>query len=107
MRGPTVVTPACHDTAVSGVVGVEKPDPRIFRHVLTAAAVPAHRVLHVGNRLDRDVRPAKALGMRTVLVLRGEAPPSPTAEQLGEPDAAVTGMGELPAVLANIGGVMR
>ena len=41
----------------------------------------------VGDRLDYDVRPAKAAGMRAVWVLRGEAPDDPTPEQLAEADA--------------------
>ena len=42
----------------------------------------------VGDRLDYDVRPAKAAGMRAIWVLRGEAPDDPTPAQLAEPDAA-------------------
>jgi putative hydrolase of the HAD superfamily len=38
--------------------------------------------------------------MRTVWVLRGEAPESPTADQLAVPDASVHGLAELPDVLA-------
>ena len=45
--------------------------------------------MHIGNRLDTDVRPAKALGLGTVWVLRGEAPPEPTPEQLAEADLSV------------------
>ncbi|MET7762900.1 HAD family hydrolase [Streptomyces sp. NPDC005355] len=85
--------------ALSGVVGAEKPDPAIFRHALAEAGVPAQRAAHVGNRLDNDVRAARAVGVRTVWVLRGEAPSAPTAEQLREADAAVSSLTELPGVL--------
>jgi putative hydrolase of the HAD superfamily len=53
----------------------------------------------VGDRLDRDIAPAKALGMRTVWVLRNEAPEDPTAEQLAVPDAAVRTLDEVPPLL--------
>jgi putative hydrolase of the HAD superfamily len=57
--------------------------------------------VHIGNRLDTDVRPAKALGLRTVWVLRGEAPDHPTPEQLAEPDIAVPTLDGLgPRLLA-------
>jgi FMN phosphatase YigB (HAD superfamily) len=74
---------------VSAVVGYEKPSPELFEWALAAADVPASRAVHIGNRLDTDVRPAAALGLSTVWVLRGEAPSAPTPEQLAEPDIAV------------------
>jgi FMN phosphatase YigB (HAD superfamily) len=55
----------------------------------------------IGDRLDYDVRPAKAAGMRTVWVLRGEAPDEPTLEQLAEPDAAVLDLTEVPPLIAS------
>jgi putative hydrolase of the HAD superfamily len=74
---------------VSAVVGYEKPSPEFFRWALDRAGVEPGDAVHIGNRLDTDVRPAKALGLRTVWVLRGEAPDHPTQEQLAEPDIAV------------------
>ena len=56
----------------------------------------------VGDRLDYDMRPAKAAGMRAVWVLRGEAPDDPTPEQLAEADAAIRGLDELPAALERL-----
>jgi FMN phosphatase YigB (HAD superfamily) len=45
--------------------------------------------VHIGNRLDTDVRPAHALGLGTVWLLRGEAPDDPTEEQIAEADITV------------------
>lgn len=75
---------------ISAVVGHEKPSPEFFAWALRHCATTAERVVHIGNRLDTDVRPAKALGMGTILVTRGEAPPHPTADQLAEADLAVS-----------------
>jgi FMN phosphatase YigB (HAD superfamily) len=85
--------------AISAELGVEKPDPAIFRTALADAGTTADRVAMVGDRLDRDIAPAKALGMRTVWVLRNEAPEDPTAEQLAVPDAAVRTLDEVPPLL--------
>ncbi|PRW63320.1 HAD family hydrolase [Actinopolyspora mortivallis] len=90
--------------ALSEVVGVEKPDPEIFRHALREAAVTADHAVHVGNRLDTDVRGAAAVGIRSVWITRGEAPPEPTAEQLAEPDAVIATLAELPAALRRLQG---
>ena len=55
----------------------------------------------IGDRLDYDVRPAKAAGMRAVWVLRGEAPDEPTPAQLAQSDAAVNELAEVPHLLAS------
>lgn len=85
--------------AVSGELGVEKPDPGIFEHALSEAGSPAARCAMVGDRLYNDVLAAKRHGMRGVWMLRGEAPPAPTEEQLARVDATVHTLDELPAAL--------
>lgn len=53
--------------------GVAKPDPAIFRIALErAGCVPGEAVM-IGDRLDNDVAPAKAVGMRTVWLPQGPA----------------------------------
>lgn len=88
--------------AVSGELGVEKPDPGIFEHALAQAGVPAARCAMVGDRLDNDILAAKRHGMRGVWMLRGEAPPQPTEEQLSRVDASVRTLEELPAALLGL-----
>lgn len=87
---------------VSDDLGLEKPDARIFAHAVEAVGVEPSACAMVGDRLDHDVRPAKAAGMLAVWVLRGEAPERPTPEQLAEPDAWVRTLAELPAALEAI-----
>lgn len=84
---------------VSDDLGLQKPDPRLFAQVLTTAGVSPARTVMVGDRLDYDVRPAKLAGMRAIWVLRGEAPDRPTDDQVGEADAAVRSLEEIPVVL--------
>jgi putative hydrolase of the HAD superfamily len=84
---------------VSAVVGHEKPSPELFRWCLTEAGTSADRAVHIGNRLDNDVRPAAALGLGTVWVLRGDAPDDPTDAQRAEPDLTVTDLVGLGDVL--------
>jgi putative hydrolase of the HAD superfamily len=85
---------------VSDDLGMQKPDPALFTHVLDIARVEPSRTVMLGDRLDYDVRPARAAGMRAVWVLRGEAPDSPTAEQLAEANASVSSLKEVPPLLA-------
>jgi putative hydrolase of the HAD superfamily len=87
---------------LADVVGIEKPNEKIFQYALDKAGVPASRAVHVGNRLDSDIRPAKRLGLRTVWILRGDAPPAPTLEQLAEPDAVVISLIGVPTALSRL-----
>lgn len=75
--------------AISATVGHEKPSRELFHWALAQAGTTAEHAVHIGNRLDTDIRPAKALGMGTIWVTRGEAPPQPSAEQLAEADLSV------------------
>lgn len=51
---------------LSAMVGVNKPDPRIFEHALSEAGCPPNYGVMIGNRYDMDIAPANRLGMRTV-----------------------------------------
>ncbi|MEX1022500.1 MAG: HAD family hydrolase [Dehalococcoidia bacterium] len=48
---------------VSGDLGVHKPDPAIFAHLLADAGVEAPRAAHVGDSIHSDVAGARAAGM--------------------------------------------
>jgi putative hydrolase of the HAD superfamily len=52
--------------ACSGLLGVTKPDPAIFRWALDRAGVDPGRAAHVGDDRERDYLPARALGMHAV-----------------------------------------
>ncbi|MEQ4726133.1 HAD family hydrolase [Nonomuraea sp. B19D2] len=51
--------------------GVSKPDPGFFAKVAAVAGREPGEILYVGDRLDNDVLPAAAAGMRTALLRRG------------------------------------
>lgn len=62
----------------SARVGVAKPDPAIYRLALDRLRLPASEVVMVGDNFERDVRPAKSLGLGTVWLRCGDAaPPEP------------------------------
>ena len=52
----------------SGIVGVEKPDPAIFRIALDRTGVDAPRALHLGDTYATDVVGARAAGIRAALI---------------------------------------
>ncbi len=58
--------------AMSEEMGVHKPDQAFFRETLRLIGNPApESVAYVGDRLDNDVGPAAAAGMRPVWIRRG------------------------------------
>ncbi len=52
----------------SAVVGVRKPDPRIFGLGVEALALPANEVAVVGDSYSKDIVPANSLGCATVWI---------------------------------------
>jgi FMN phosphatase YigB (HAD superfamily) len=50
----------------SGVVGIGKPDARVFQSTIAALGLPADRILHVGDSVVYDVDGAAAVGMQAV-----------------------------------------
>jgi epoxide hydrolase-like predicted phosphatase len=50
---------------LSGRLGIRKPDPRIYRHAAEAVGVPTGECIFVDD-LGGNLKPAKALGMRTI-----------------------------------------
>jgi putative hydrolase of the HAD superfamily len=58
----------------SALVGVEKPDPAIFRAALAALGVAPAEALYVGDLYEVDVVGARAAGMQAALLATGEAP---------------------------------
>jgi putative hydrolase of the HAD superfamily len=85
---------------ISAIVGFEKPDIKIFELAIKELAVDPAQAIHIGNRIDTDVLPAKKLGMKTVWVRRGEANPDPSAEDLKQADITVNDLTNLPALIA-------
>jgi FMN phosphatase YigB (HAD superfamily) len=90
--------------ASSASWGVEKPDPRFFERIATELDLPAADIAYVGDRIDNDVRPAAAAGMRAIFIRRGpwawiQAP----ADDPPESSLTVNSLEELPAALSRLG----
>ncbi|HEY8180184.1 MAG TPA: HAD family hydrolase [Candidatus Limnocylindria bacterium] len=74
--------------AMSDEMGVAKPDPAFFARVLEMAGNPDPRqVAYAGDRVDNDVIPAAAAGMRAIWVRRG---PWGLIQQVGSATPALT-----------------
>jgi HAD superfamily hydrolase (TIGR01549 family) len=85
----------------SAELGVDKPAPEFFKLTLERAGVATHETLYVGDRVDNDVIPGHAFGLRTALLERG-----PWGRNHGRlPEAAlatfrIKALAELPPLVA-------
>lgn len=61
---------------ISGIEGIEKPDPRIYRLALERAGASPGEVAFVGDNPEFDVVPPAVLGMYPVLIDRRERHPA-------------------------------
>jgi HAD superfamily hydrolase (TIGR01662 family) len=89
--------------ASSATWGVEKPDLRFFERIAAELALPAGEIAYVGDRLDNDVRPAAAAGMRAIFIRRG--PWAWIQQPTGSPPEAtvtVESLAELPGALGRL-----
>jgi putative hydrolase of the HAD superfamily len=77
---------------ISGVEGLEKPDPRIFELAMERAGVEAAASVYVGDNPEFDIDPALALGMFPVLIDRRDRFPDAAV-------ARISSLEELPGVL--------
>lgn len=78
--------------SVSAVLGLRKPDPRIFEHALAALGVPPEHAIHVGDDRQRDVDGARSAGVRAVLIDR-------SAERADAGYERIADLRSLPALL--------
>jgi HAD superfamily hydrolase (TIGR01549 family) len=87
----------------SSDLGAEKPDPRFFDAVAAAVGLEPAQILYVGDRLDNDVLPALAAGMRTVLMRRGPwGYLHATRPDVEKADAICDSLLEVPAVAGSL-----
>jgi FMN phosphatase YigB (HAD superfamily) len=87
-------------------VGGRKPSERLFKNslsYLSMQGLAANQVMHVGSSIQRDVAPAKKLGMRTALYTGDLESLDATKEQLKDPatrpDTLLTELSQLADVV--------
>jgi putative hydrolase of the HAD superfamily len=79
----------------SAAAGAAKPDARLFKAALELAGAAPADAVHVGDRPDKDVEGALALGMQAVLIARDGSPPDPARAPV------IHSLAELPPLVLN------
>ena len=88
--------------AISAIEGVEKPNLKLFEVAIARLETLPQEIVHVGNRIDTDVIPAKTLGMKTVWVRRGEANPNPSEADFKTPNLIVDELIPIPNLIKRL-----
>jgi putative hydrolase of the HAD superfamily len=82
-------------SVISGLVGVEKPNARIYEIALDQAGVDPGVAAHVGDSLPNDIQPPVDLGMKAVLLDRA-------GRHGNEKLPVIRSLLELPAVIPTL-----
>jgi putative hydrolase of the HAD superfamily len=77
----------------SAVVGVRKPDPRIFQLAVDRLGLPPAAITVVGDSIESDIMPARQVGCRTVWLRGKQWTEAPVDETL--PDRIISDLEEL------------
>jgi putative hydrolase of the HAD superfamily len=80
-------------SVISGLVGLEKPDVRIYELAIESAGVSPSSAVHVGDSVVLDVEPARAAGMEAILLDRA-------GDHTGHTGPRVRTLAELPDLVA-------
>ncbi len=67
----------------SELVGIAKPDKRIFEHARQTSGLNYQDMLFVGDSIKLDVQPALDLGIRAILIDRQNIYPAYSGEKIG------------------------
>ncbi len=78
---------------------IMKPDIKLFQIALEQSRYKASETVMVGDRLDNDIFPAKAIGMKTIWIKQGFGGMQKPRTKEYEADAAITSLNELMDIL--------
>lgn len=94
----------------SNGLGMEKPNRKLFKHVINDLGIDPSTILMVGDKYDNDILPAISLGMKTMWVLNSNKVATTYQfvdllnGQLPKPDISVTDLSSILYKLNLIGG---
>lgn len=88
---------------ISAVEKIRKPDSRIYARLINQMGVPAGAMVMVGDTLTADILGAQNAGLQAVWInRRADRAENRAVLQAITPDAVITSLSELPAVLQSI-----
>lgn len=87
---------------ISGEIWFSKPSPTIFRETLRLAGTTAERCIMVGDKLTNDIKPAKALGFRTLWIRQEWGGMQTISDEAMQPDSIADSILQAAEMLLNL-----
>ncbi len=56
---------------ISDEIGIKKPNPKLFEYCLKKFGVQGPETIYIGDRIEKDIIPAKLTNIHSILILRG------------------------------------
>ncbi len=81
--------------ALSSVLGIRKPDPRIYHYATDTAGVKSENSVYVGDNLNRDVVGTKEAGFGMVIIIQDEREAVEKVTVQAKPDIVIHKLIEL------------
>lgn len=78
-------------------LGAKKPDFKFFQEILSRLGLEPYQVIMVGNDYNKDIKPAKIVGMRTILYSEIK-----DTDTIPYADYTIGSMQELPLAILNL-----
>ncbi len=83
------------DIITSDEIGVQKPNPLIFKYALSSFKARPNESIMVGDRLDNDILGANTVGINTIRILRGNYSTQKATTELEIPNVEIHSLDEL------------
>lgn len=88
--------------AISSLMRLKKPEPRIFELAIKQAGRPARDCIMVGDRLDTDICPANTVGMITIRATNSLFALQTPLKDCEHPAYTVVRLSEIPMIVERI-----
>jgi len=86
-------------TVISDEIGIRKPNPKLFEFCLKKFNIEGTETIYIGDRLDKDIIPAKLCNINSILIRRGgKYDPYTTGDKIPEgikPDYEIFSLSEI------------
>lgn len=93
-------------TIISDELGIRKPNPKLFDFCLKKFEVKGPETIYIGDRIDKDIIPAKLCNINSILIRRGgKHDPYKTGGKIPEgikPDYEIFNLSELFGIIDEI-----
>ena len=91
---------------ISDEIGIRKPNPDLFEYSLKEAGINGSDAIYIGDRIDKDIVPAKLNNMHTIYIHRGGKydliENGEDVPEINTPDFEISNLSEIFAIIEEL-----